>query len=65
MAKIEELIPFVLYFEVGLSRAHLGLPLDAMFQQAKKTGFANDPDAAAVGKAIRKCGIQVATLLSK
>lgn len=58
MAKIEELIPFVLYFEVGLSRAHLGLPLDAMFQQAKKTGFANDPDDSG---GATMCGVTIGT----
>lgn len=58
MAKIEELIPFVLYFEVGLSRAHLELPLDAMFQQAKKTGFANDPDDSG---GATMCGVTIGT----
>ena len=58
MAKIEELIPFVLYFEVGLSRTHLGLPLDAMFQQAKKTGFTNDPDDSG---GATMCGVTIET----
>lgn len=61
MAKIEELIPFVLYFEVGLSRSHLNLPLDAMFQQAKKTGFANDPDDSG---GATMCGVTIGTFTS-
>lgn len=44
MARIEEIVPFILYFEAGLSRQHLTLPKEAMFAQAKKTGWANDPD---------------------
>lgn len=43
MAKIEELIPFVLYFEVGLTKSELALPVPQMFAAATKKGFANDP----------------------
>lgn len=43
MAKIEELIPFVLYFEVGLTKSELSLPVPQMYAAATKKGFANDP----------------------
>lgn len=43
MAKIEELIPFVLYFEVGLTKSELALPVTQMYAAATKKGFANDP----------------------
>lgn len=42
MAKIEELIPFVLYFEVGLTKLELALPVQEMYAAAKKKGFAID-----------------------
>lgn len=43
MAKIEELIPFVLYFEVGLTKSELSFPVPQMYAAATKKGFANDP----------------------
>ena len=58
MAIIENFIPFVLYYEAGLDKRSLSLPNDMMFEQAKKTGFANDPDDAG-GATI--CGITLAT----
>ena len=43
MAKIEELIPFVLYFEVGLTKSELNLPVIQMYAAAAKKGYVNDP----------------------
>ena len=58
MAKIEEIIPFILYFEAGVNKRYLSLPPEQIFEQAKKTGFANDPDDAG---GATMCGITIAT----
>lgn len=58
MAKINEIIPFILYFEAGLSRRYINLPIEAMFAQAKKTGWANDPDDRG---GATMCGITIGT----
>lgn len=58
MAKIDELIPFILYFEAGVSKRYLSLPPEQVFEQAKRTGFANDPDDAG---GATMCGITIAT----
>ena len=58
MAKIEEIIPFILYFEAGVNKRYLSLPPEQLFEQAKKTGFANDPDDAG---GATMCGITIAT----
>lgn len=44
MANIDKLIPFILYYEAGLSRDKLEGTNEEIFRRAAKTGFANDPD---------------------
>lgn len=58
MAKIEELIPFILYFEAGVKKQYLTLPPKQLFEQARKTGFGNDPDDSG---GATMCGITIAT----
>lgn len=58
MAKFDELIPFILYFETGLKKEYLTLPLSEMFAKAKKTGYGNDP-ADSGGPTM--CGVTIAT----
>lgn len=58
MAKIDEIIPFILYFEAGVNKRYLNLPPAQIFEQAKKTGYANDPDDAG---GATMCGITIAT----
>lgn len=58
MAKIEGIIPFILHYETGVNKRYLGLPMAQIFEQAKKTGFANDPDDAG---GATMCGITIAT----
>ena len=43
MADINKIIPFILYFEAGVSRKYLDLPNEQIFEKAKITGYANDP----------------------
>ncbi len=58
MAKFEKLIPFILYFETGLKKEYLELPLPEMFAKAKRTGYANDPvDSGGA----TMCGVTIAT----
>lgn len=58
MAKFEKLIPFILYFETGLKKEYLKLPLPEMFEKAKRTGYANDPvDSGGA----TMCGVTIAT----
>lgn len=61
MAKIDELIPFVLYFECGFDRSYVKLPLAELFEIAKKSGFSNDK-ADAGGATM--CGVTIATYTS-
>ena len=61
MAKHELLIPFILTFEAGLREEERELALTAMFERAKKKGFANDP--ADKGGATM-CGVTIATYRS-
>lgn len=61
MAKIEHLIPFILYFECALPAHGLELPLDKMFALAKKKGYVYDKDD--TGGATM-CGITFATFRS-
>lgn len=42
MANIEKLVPFIIQFEAGISPA--GLTSEKLFEKARATGFANDPD---------------------
>lgn len=42
MANVEKIVPFIIQFEAGVSPA--GLTGAALFEKARKTGFANDPD---------------------
>lgn len=58
MAKIEEIIPFILYFEAGVSKRYMTLPPQEIYEQARKTGFANDPDDAG---GATMCGITIGT----
>lgn len=58
MAKLDALIPFILYYETGLSPRYLSLPNSLLFQQAKKRGYANDPDDAG---GATMCGVTLAT----
>lgn len=58
MAKIEDIIPFILYFEAGVSRKYLALPPEKIFEQARKTGYGNDPDDAG---GATMCGITLET----
>lgn len=41
MAKINDMIPFLLQSEAGIKEADMKLPLEAMFAKAKKTGYAD------------------------
>ena len=61
MARHELLIPFILTFEAGLREEERELSLTAMFERAKKKGFANDP--ADKGGATM-CGVTIATYRS-
>lgn len=61
MANINELIPFILYFEAGVQKKYLTLPNEQIFAQARKTGYANDPDDAG---GATMCGITIATYRS-
>lgn len=61
MAQINELIPFILYFEAGVPKKYLSLPLSQLFDKAKLTGFANDPDDRG---GATMCGITIATFES-
>lgn len=58
MAKIDEIIPFFLHFETGVNKRYLNLPPAQIFEQARKTGFANDPDDAG---GATMCGITIGT----
>jgi len=58
MAQADELIPFLLYFEAGVEKRHLSLPLSDLFEKAKQTGFANDPDDSG---GATMCGVTLAT----
>lgn len=58
MANIKDIIPFILYFEAGLSRNYINLPLEDMFAKARKTGWANDPDDRG---GATMCGITIGT----
>lgn len=58
MANFEKLIPFILYFETGLKREYLTLPLPQMFAKAKLRGYANDP---ADSGGATMCGVTIAT----
>lgn len=42
MANVEKLVPFIIQFEAGVNPA--GLTGEKLFEKARKTGYANDPD---------------------
>ncbi len=42
MANVEKLVPFIIQFEAGVTPA--GLTGEKLFEKARKTGYANDPD---------------------
>lgn len=42
MANIEKLVPFIIQFESGINPS--GLTGEELFERARATGFANDPD---------------------
>jgi lysozyme family protein len=58
MAKIDELIPFFLFFECGFDKSYLKLPLPQLFKQAKKSGYSNDKDD---DGGPTMCGVTLAT----
>lgn len=58
MANLENIIPFILHFEAGVKKRYLNLPPQEIFEHAKNTGFANDPDDAG---GATMCGITLAT----
>lgn len=43
MAQIEKLIPFIIYFETGVSEAGIS-SLHSLYEKARSRGLANDPD---------------------
>lgn len=43
MADINKIVPFILYFEAGVSKRYLDLPNEQIYEKAKLSGFANDP----------------------
>lgn len=42
MANVEKIVPFIIRFEAGVN--HVGLTGEQLFEKARKTGYANDPD---------------------
>lgn len=44
MAQFEKMMPFILKWETRLKPEHYGLPIEQMFAQAKKVGYANHPN---------------------
>lgn len=56
MAKVESIVPFILKWETGITGP--GLTNEQLFEEAKKRGFANDPDD--LGGATM-CGVTIAT----
>lgn len=42
MAKVENLVPFIIHFEAGVIPTDL--TGEALFEKARKTGYGNDPD---------------------
>lgn len=42
MANVEKIVPFIIQFEAGADPA--GLTGERLFEKARKTGYANDPD---------------------
>lgn len=43
MAKVDRIFTFLMQWEAGLRPEFFDLPFEDQFEQAKKTGFANDP----------------------
>lgn len=42
MAHVEKIVPFIIQFEAGIDPA--GLTGEKLFEKARRTGYANDPD---------------------
>ncbi len=42
MAHVEKIVPFIIQFETGIDPA--GLTGEKLFEKARRTGYANDPD---------------------
>lgn len=61
MAQIDILIPFLLYHETRLKKSELLLPLPQMFERAKLSGYADDPDDAG---GATMCGVTLETYKS-
>lgn len=58
MAQIEKIVPFILHFEAGVPVSYLDKTPEQIFERAKKTGFANDPDDRG---GLTMCGVTFAT----
>lgn len=58
MAQIDTLIPFILHHEAGVKKQYLTLPPAQLFEKARQTGYANDPDDSG---GATMCGITIAT----
>lgn len=58
MAKIEDIIPFILYMEAGVSRHYVNLPPEEVFEHARKTGWSEDKDDRG---GATMCGITLST----
>lgn len=58
MADIEKIAPFILHFEAGVPKHYLGQEPRAIFERARKTGLANDPDDRG---GLTMCGVTYST----
>lgn len=58
MAKIDKIVPFILHFEAGVPASYLSKTSEEIFEIAKLTGFANDPDDRG---GLTQCGVTFAT----
>lgn len=61
MADVEKIVPFILYFEAGVPKYYLGQSARAIFERARKSGLANDPDDRG---GLTMCGVTWATYAS-
>lgn len=58
MANIEKIVPFILHFEAGVPKHYLNQEPSGIFEHARKTGLANDPDDSG---GLTMCGVTYAT----